>query len=599
MDNSDDKKDETSVQKKEAPINLQKICLVCGDKALGYNFNAISCESCKAFFRRNALASKEFKCPFTNNCTISVVTRRFCQKCRLEKCLAIGMVKEFIMSEEDKAEKRRKIEENRARKRQSREPDDAVSSSKCVKRDEDSNTAYNLPIQDSVIQYDNLSTTCSPSSTVQSPVSNNEIESSLQSPVYQYPPNAPIHETHSNDTQYHTSDTQYQSSDTQYQSNDTQYTMKVYPIDEKSVINRAIYEHRMISSMEPYNLYNEVDSNVYTEPPKQNSIRSILTNGDSAPYRDMSRSQHVCEELPSTSNDPDVNKARDILQDVERIEPNSMESILCEAIKLEFEAYTSVNPCSGSSRELNEVERAKLNELIVANKALHAPIEDDVSQLVGDMTNTTGLKDGENQHDPRLITIVNLTAVAIRRFIKMAKKINAFKNMCEEDQVALLKGGCIEMMVLRSTMTYDGQRNQWKIPHCQEEVCSIRTDVLKLAKGNLYRTHESFIRSFEARWRTDEHVILVMSAILLFAPDRAKVVHRDVIKLEQNSYYYLLRRYLESVYPGCEAKSTFLKLIQKILELRKLAEEITGVYLDVNPIEPLLMEIFDLKHHAA
>lgn len=36
----------------------EKICLVCGDKALGYNFNAISCESCKAFFRRNALKDK-------------------------------------------------------------------------------------------------------------------------------------------------------------------------------------------------------------------------------------------------------------------------------------------------------------------------------------------------------------------------------------------------------------------------------------------------------------------------------------------------------------------------------------------------------------
>lgn len=31
-----------------------KVCSVCGDKALGYNFDAISCESCKAFFRRNA-----------------------------------------------------------------------------------------------------------------------------------------------------------------------------------------------------------------------------------------------------------------------------------------------------------------------------------------------------------------------------------------------------------------------------------------------------------------------------------------------------------------------------------------------------------------
>lgn len=36
----------------------EKVCKVCGDKALGYNFNAITCESCKAFFRRNALKNK-------------------------------------------------------------------------------------------------------------------------------------------------------------------------------------------------------------------------------------------------------------------------------------------------------------------------------------------------------------------------------------------------------------------------------------------------------------------------------------------------------------------------------------------------------------
>ena len=32
----------------------EKICGVCGDRAIGYNFDAVSCESCKAFFRRNA-----------------------------------------------------------------------------------------------------------------------------------------------------------------------------------------------------------------------------------------------------------------------------------------------------------------------------------------------------------------------------------------------------------------------------------------------------------------------------------------------------------------------------------------------------------------
>jgi len=30
-------------------------CVVCSSPAHGYNFDVISCESCKAFFRRNAL----------------------------------------------------------------------------------------------------------------------------------------------------------------------------------------------------------------------------------------------------------------------------------------------------------------------------------------------------------------------------------------------------------------------------------------------------------------------------------------------------------------------------------------------------------------
>ncbi|CAF4855075.1 unnamed protein product, partial [Rotaria sp. Silwood1] len=47
---------------KQAPSPYEKdktkdgslICVVCGSSANGYNFGAIVCESCKAFFRRNA-----------------------------------------------------------------------------------------------------------------------------------------------------------------------------------------------------------------------------------------------------------------------------------------------------------------------------------------------------------------------------------------------------------------------------------------------------------------------------------------------------------------------------------------------------------------
>lgn len=99
-----------------SPTHLIKVCGVCGDKALGFNFNAVTCESCKAFFRRNALTLKQFNCPFNNDCEITVVKRRFCQKCRLEKCFSIGMKKEHIMTDEDKELKRKKIEQNRAKK---------------------------------------------------------------------------------------------------------------------------------------------------------------------------------------------------------------------------------------------------------------------------------------------------------------------------------------------------------------------------------------------------------------------------------------------------------------------------------------------------
>lgn len=92
----------------------------------------------------------------------------------------------------------------------------------------------------------------------------------------------------------------------------------------------------------------------------------------------------------------------------------------------------------------------------------------------------------KNPEDPQLLSLINLTATAVKRMIKMVKKINAFKNMCQEDQVALLKGSCTEMMILRSIMQYDVDHSAWKIPHSHGELSNIKSDVLKLASNNVY-----------------------------------------------------------------------------------------------------------------
>nr|XP_024215404.1 ecdysone receptor-like [Halyomorpha halys] len=69
----------------------EELCLVCGDQASGHHYNARTCEGCKGFFRRSIKNNLLYHCKYGNNCQIDMYMRRKCPKCRLEKCLAIGM----------------------------------------------------------------------------------------------------------------------------------------------------------------------------------------------------------------------------------------------------------------------------------------------------------------------------------------------------------------------------------------------------------------------------------------------------------------------------------------------------------------------------
>jgi nuclear receptor subfamily 1 group I len=44
---------------------------------------------------------------------MDISNRRFCKRCRLKQCFAIGMKKEYILTEDEKVKKKQKIEENR------------------------------------------------------------------------------------------------------------------------------------------------------------------------------------------------------------------------------------------------------------------------------------------------------------------------------------------------------------------------------------------------------------------------------------------------------------------------------------------------------
>ncbi|CAF0826833.1 unnamed protein product [Rotaria sp. Silwood1] len=80
-------------------VHSRALCAVCGAPAIGRNFDAMTCLSCKAFFRRNAYNDHLiFTCRISGSCEITSTTRRHCSACRLKKCFQQGMKKELIRS---------------------------------------------------------------------------------------------------------------------------------------------------------------------------------------------------------------------------------------------------------------------------------------------------------------------------------------------------------------------------------------------------------------------------------------------------------------------------------------------------------------------
>ncbi|KAK9890568.1 hypothetical protein WA026_011938 [Henosepilachna vigintioctopunctata] len=524
-----------------------KICGVCGDKALGCNFNAVTCESCKAFFRRNALLAKDFKCPFSDHCEITPITRRFCQKCRLDKCFSIGMCKNLILSEEERKVKRKKILENQSRKLKGFNA--FKKGFRKIKKGDYSSHSTDESLQDYGTIEDNSISASSISGNLICTDDKNENGSNVISKEIELISSNDILVTSSSDVSV--------------------INMLTKAHKAQMVIDRTFGKTECESTMSRSLIQNENINNINAALEESSESVNISS---SVHLSDLTRYVIGDNHMPSMDSNP-------------------LESILCEAIKLEFQTFCPID--RNHSKELNDAERAKLNELIVANKVVTAPMDEDVMESIASHTADPQPK---LVTDQSLLDIINFTAIVIRRLIKMAKKINAFKNLCQEDQVALLKGGSTEIMILRSAIHYNSNSHTWQIPK-QHQTFHINMDVLKLAKNNAYQIIEKFMKAFDNSWGTDENIILIMCAIALFTPDRPKVVHKDVIKLEQNSYYYLLRRYLECTFPGCEAKSTFLKLMQTISELHTFNDEVVNIYLDVNPsqLEPLLIELFDVK----
>lgn len=89
-----------------------ELCVVCGDKASGRHYGAVTCEGCKGFFKRSIRKNLVYTCRGSKECIINKHHRNRCQYCRLQRCIALGMKQDSVQCERKPIESPRERSSN-------------------------------------------------------------------------------------------------------------------------------------------------------------------------------------------------------------------------------------------------------------------------------------------------------------------------------------------------------------------------------------------------------------------------------------------------------------------------------------------------------
>ena len=127
--------------------------------------------------------------------------------------------------------------------------------------------------------------------------------------------------------------------------------------------------------------------------------------------------------------------------------------------------------------------------------------------------------------------------------------------MNRDDQTSLLKGGSIELLVLRSALTFDKEKERFLDPTDREEVSAMTAEQLKRAElatnpigPQIFEQHFGLITSLVKELNADEITMILLLVICLFSPDRSGLSDVATVSEVQERYSLLLQKYLYSIY---------------------------------------------------
>ena len=230
---------------------------------------------------------------------------------------------------------------------------------------------------------------------------------------------------------------------------------------------------------------------------------------------------------------------------------------------------------------MSESNQKKLLEVIHAfQKSFDCPI---TKKIVNSPTNTDFL---------------NMADASVRRLVKMAKQLQCFRMLKSEDQVVLLKGSVLEVLVLRSVKLFDPKTMNWNIPGGSGVLQRITAEHMQSTNSKsitFMHQYIQFARGVMSATRRDNVILMMIMILTIFSPDRDGLINKSIIHSIQEDYAAVLQEFIQVNHP--RDRVMFARVIQKLADIRDLQEVHTSMLQNaqLSDLEPLIVEIFDLS----
>ncbi|XP_074809340.1 nuclear receptor ROR-beta isoform X2 [Natator depressus] len=183
---------------------------------------------------------------------------------------------------------------------------------------------------------------------------------------------------------------------------------------------------------------------------------------------------------------------------------------------------------------------------------------------------------------------------AIQYVVEFAKRITGFMELCQNDQILLLKSGCLEVVLVRMCRAFNPLNNTVLFEGKYGGMQMFKA----LGSDDLVNEAFDFAKNLCSLQLTEEEIALFSSAVLI-SPDRAWLLEPRKVQKLQEKIYFALQHVIQKNHLDDETLAKLVAKIPTITALCNLHGEKLQVFKQSHPdivntlFPPLYKELFN------